>query len=650
VSAPHERISREEDGRAAAPRVLLVDDNPDDRALVRRVLTQALGAHDACEVLDEPSLAAALAEGAPDLVVTDYQLGWSTGRTVLERVKAAHPEAPVVMFTGSGNEQLAADLVVAGLDDYVVKSPKYRMRLETAVRAAVGQRRALQGMRTAQSRLAHVLERLGVGLFRCTADGRLLEANGAFRELLDLPPDGAGERLPFLVCSDATRHRWQARHTGAREYIECEHEHVAADGTIRYLWITETVTSGTGGAGDEIEGLLEDVTDRRRLEAQLLQAQKMEAVGLLAGGIAHDFNNLLTAIIGGVALMRRRLRDQPALDREARDVEAASMRAADLTSQLLAFSRRQPLRPRAVDPNAAVHGVERLLRRVLGEHIRIELRLGDDARPVYVDPGQLEQLLVNLAINARDAMPHGGTLLLETGNATLDASYAALRPEVRPGAYGFVAVTDTGHGMSPEVQARIFEPFFTTKGPGQGTGLGLATVYGVVKQSGGHVGVYSEPGRGTTFRVYLPMAKEAPSADVAAPAAAAPRSTGRILLVEDDEAVRSIARRSLEESGFEVVDAPHPAAALTVLSRGGPPYDVLITDVVMPGMSGPELAQRLRAEMPGLLVIFMSGYPASAVASHGVRAPGEHFVTKPFTPDALVERVTELLRRGRTEG
>ena len=394
--------------------------------------------------------------------------------------------------------------------------------------------------------------------------------------------------------------------------------------------------------------MLEDVSDRRRLEGQLRQAQKMEAVGLLAGGIAHDFNNILTVIIGGLSLLSRRLRGEPALEREAADIQQAALRAADLTGQLLAFSRRQPLRPRAVDPNAVVQGFHRLLGRVIGESVAVELALDPEVRHAWADPSQLEQVLLNLAINARDAMPHGGTLTIETANAQLDEHYAARHPEVRAGAYVLLAVSDTGTGMDRAILARIFEPFFTTKSTGQGTGLGLATVYGVVKQSGGHVAAYSEPGRGSSFKVYLPVADE--RATVEAPPAAAPAGPagGTVLVAEDEHLVREIARRVLEEAGYRVLTADDGDAALALASetheREGR-TDLLLTDVVMPGMSGPELARRMQRSAPGLRVVFMSGYPAQAVAHHGVHAPGEHFLQKPFQPDALVAQVAEALRR-----
>ena len=383
-----------------------------------------------------------------------------------------------------------------------------------------------------------------------------------------------------------------------------------------------------------------DVTEKRSLEAQLVQSQKMEVVGRLAGGVAHDFNNLLGVVTGYGQLLRNRL-DDPSLLKYADDILKASERAAGLTQQLLAFSRKQVLQPRILDLNRVVEDMERMLRRLIGEDIRLVIALAE-VPPIKADPGQLEQVLMNLAVNARDAMPHGGQLMIETAAVDLDESYARRHAEVRAGAHVMLAVSDTGHGMTADVQARVFEPFFTTKAPGEGTGLGLATVHGIVKQSGGHIFAYSEPGRGTSFKIYFPPAE----GSVAAPARVAeemPRGTETVLLVEDEEALREITREILEAAGYTVLEAGHGAAALHLSERHEGTIHLLVTDVVMPGVTGSELAQRLIAERTGMKVLFMSGYTDDAVILRGVLTKEMPFVQKPFTIVQLARKVREVL-------
>ena len=389
---------------------------------------------------------------------------------------------------------------------------------------------------------------------------------------------------------------------------------------------------------------VEDVTERRRLEDRLRQAQKMEAVGQLAGGIAHDFNNLLTAIVGYATLLDRALPVSDELHEEVQEIIGAARRAGTLTQQLLAFSRKQVLRPTVLDVNVVVRDMERILHRTIGEHIALETSLEPGLAPVRADASQLEQVIMNFAVNARDAMPGGGRITIETANVPLDAELAQAHPEARPGAYVLLAVSDTGTGMSPEVKAHLFEPFFTTKEVGKGTGLGLATVYGIVHQSGGFIAVDSELGRGSRFRIFLPRA-EAPAADTtpATPEPAAAGS-GTVLLVEDERGVRHLARDVLGRYGYRVLEAGDGSEALRLAASHEGSIDLLLTDVVMPGMSGAELAERFLALRPGVRVLFASGYASDAVMRHGI-TDGVPFLQKPFEPDELVRRVRELIER-----
>jgi PAS domain S-box-containing protein len=382
----------------------------------------------------------------------------------------------------------------------------------------------------------------------------------------------------------------------------------------------------------------------RRIERHVQQLQRLEAVGRLAGGVAHDFNNLVTVITGRTQILLRRL---PLTDRTRGDLELIGQtaeRAASLTRQLLAFGRKQILAPKILDLNAVVSGMTTLLRRLIGEDIELGFRPTTSLGRVKADPGQLEQVIVNLIINARDAMPDGGLITVETANTDLGAAYAHQHVGVTPGPYVLLAISDTGIGMDAETQARIFEPFFTTKEPGKGTGLGLSTVYGIVKQSGGNVWVYSEPGRGTTFKVYLPRVEDI--ADVEEPRRPAPqRGTETILLVEDDDEVRALVRDILASYGYEVLSAANPLEAFSVAERHTGPIHLLVTDVVMPQMSGRALAERLGALRPGIAALYISGYADKAIVDHGILQAGTPFLAKPFTPDALARSVREVLDR-----
>jgi PAS domain S-box-containing protein len=388
----------------------------------------------------------------------------------------------------------------------------------------------------------------------------------------------------------------------------------------------------------------EDITERRRLETTLRQAQKMEAVGRLAGGIAHDFNNLLMLIKGYSDLLRDRLPAEETPREYASEIQKAADRASSLTQQLLAFSRKQVLELRVLDVNQVVTSMSKMLPRLLGEDIEVVTRLNSAIGRVKADPGQLEQVLMNLAVNARDAMPEGGRLTIETGECELDDEYVRQHPGARPGRFVMLAVSDTGVGMNTDVRAHVFEPFFTTKAKGKGTGLGLAMVYGIVKQSNGYIWVYSEPGQGATFKVYLPRVEEAAESELRAPATGPPpRGTETVLVVEDEDGVRRVTREYLEANGYSVLEAQSGAEALAVAEQHAGPLHLVLTDVVMPGMSGRELTERLRRRRPELRVIFMSGYTDDAVMHHGALAPGVAFLQKPFARDALARKVREVL-------
>ena len=428
-----------------------------------------------------------------------------------------------------------------------------------------------------------------------------------------------------------------------RAGFHAEYRIVRPDGSVR--WISDRSFPVRDAAGElvRIAGVATDETTRRTLETQLLQAQRLESIGRLAGGVAHDFNNLLTVILSHAAFARQ---DAAQADEDLAAIEQAGARASELTAQLLAFARRQVIEPRIIDLNVLTTQIDRMLRRLIGEHVQLETVLEPQLWPVRVDPAQMEQVLLNLAVNARDAMPNGGTLTLETANVVLDAGYVASHADVQPGEYVMLAVSDNGEGIDPALLPMIFEPFFTTKPSGVGTGLGLATCYGIIRQAGGHIWAYSEPGNGATFKLYLPRALGALS-DVASGGPGKPvRGNETVLLVEDDVSVRAIAVRALRAQGFVVLEAGDGIEALEVARQHSGEIHILVTDVVMPRLGGKELAERLVAERPQIKVLFASGYTRNAIVHQGVLEQGTQFLQKPYVPASLTKKVREVLDGG----
>jgi signal transduction histidine kinase len=408
--------------------------------------------------------------------------------------------------------------------------------------------------------------------------------------------------------------------------------------------LAEEQELATASLAHALEDLQREMKHRQELEGQLVQSQKMEAVGRLAGGVAHDFNNLLTVILGYNEMLREHVQDDPiALDFTLEVLQAAE-RASALTNQLLAFSRRQLSVPRVLDLNEGVRQIDRMLRRIIGEDVELQTILAAGLSRVKADPSHIDQVIMNLAVNSRDAMPNGGRLTIETANVQLNEEYAGRHLGIAPGAYVMLAVSDTGSGMDALTKARIFEPFFTTKEKGKGTGLGLAIAYGIVKQSGGEILVYSEPGQGTVFKIYFPVAVEAAEQTrTLGGETEAPAATGTVLLVEDERQVRNLTRAMLARQGYRILDAGSAAEALALARDSDEPIDLLLTDIVMPQMNGLELAKAVRVARPGVRVLFMSGYTDIAVVNQGILTAETPFIQKPFTSAALHRKVREVL-------
>ncbi|HEV2521657.1 MAG TPA: PAS domain S-box protein [Candidatus Acidoferrales bacterium] len=475
------------------------------------------------------------------------------------------------------------------------------------------------------------------------AEGRYIDVNESFLQV-------TGYRREEVIGRTSLDLKFWERPEDRARLVEL----LSKQGSVRDVEISFRTKSGeirTGlDSGETIEvagqkcvfAIFKDITEQKILEKQLRQAQKMEAIGQLAGGIAHDFNNLLGVIIGYCEILEDQLPANSSLLKECEQIRKAGERAASLTRQLLAFSRQQILEPRVMDLNAAVLDMEKMLRRLIGEDVDLSTSLDPSLGSVKADRGQIEQVIMNLVVNARDAMPEGGRLAIETSNVELDEDYVRRHPQQQSGAHVLLSVSDTGIGMSAETQARIFDPFFTTKELGKGTGLGLSTVYGVVRQSGGHIWVYSELGLGTTFKIYLPRVDaaaiaEKPSATVTKPSLGAKT----ILLVEDEEQLRMLTHRFLTETGYTVLEAEHPEKAIQIAQRHRGPIDLLLTDVVMPGMNGRALAEKLAQYRPSMRAVYMSGY--TGFAHSELLESGANLLPKPFTRESLLRKLNEVL-------
>ena len=627
-------------------RLLIVEDSEADAELLLRELTR--GGYDPAfeRVASAAAMTAALERQTWDLVIADNSMPGFTGVEALALVRARSADLPFICVSGTTSEDQAVLAMRAGANDYFPKGQLKRLPAAIARELREAQGRAAQ--RASEASHAALVEKAPVGVYRSTPAGKFLSANAAVVRLLGY--DSAVQVLQLDMTRDvyadpAERQRLLDRDTYTdREYDDVEATWKRKDGTPLNVQLSVRAVRNAAREVEYYETFVRDVTEQRLLQQQLVQAQKMEAVGRLAGGIAHDFNNLLTVISSYSDLLLEDLaRDDPRRD-DVEQVRKAAEGAAALTRQLLAFSRQQVLQPRVVSLNVVVGDLRKMLQRVIGEDVDFATILAPDLRAVKADVGQIEQVLMNLAVNARDAMPTGGKLTVETTNVELDTDYTRTHHAAAAGHFVMLAVTDTGTGMDEATQAKIFEPFFTTKGPGKGTGLGLATVYGIVKQSGGFVWVYSEVGHGTSFKIYLPQVAEAADAHRAqAPAPTMSRGTETVLVVEDAPAVRAVTRQVLERQGYTVIEAAGGDAALQLAAAHAGPIHLLLTDVVMPGLSGRQVAERLAIRRPEMRVLYASGYTDDSIVRHGILEEGIAYLQKPFTPESLARKVRTVL-------
>lgn len=633
-------------------RVLIVDDDATDLDLCVRELRKSGIAFETCTACTREEFLIELRKGSIDVVISDYRMKTWTGIDALKIVKELHPEVPVILQTGTLGDERAVECIKMGVTDYVLKDQMARLPMaltraheERLLREA--EIRAMEALLQSESRYRGLVQHLTFGIFWAEEpSGKLLDVNPALARMLGYDSREELLRVQFthnFYCDP------KDRETLVANYLQLGRATAAVDwkrkdGKTITVQTIGRQTIGPDGKTECAEVMVEDITERKTLERQLVQAQKFEAIGQLAGGIAHDFNNMIGAIMGWADLGIEETQLDSRLHRHFQKVRQQAERAASLTRQLLAFARRQILEPRNIDLNQTVVETLSLLEKVIGSNIEIKANLAPDLSVVRADPTQVEQVLMNLCINARDAMQSGGSLLIETSNLQLDQRFCVLQPLARPGDYVMLSVADTGTGMDPATLDRIFEPFFTTKELGKGTGLGLATVYGIVRQHGGFLQVYSEPGAGSTFRAYFPIT------ETAANAPQLPEQLDRvrggsetILLAEDHDGLRQLALETLTNLGYQVLEAADGEQAVRKFQGQPDRIDLLLLDVMLPKLSGPEVYARIYSFKPDLPVIFATGYSPDLALLQKVQLEGWPLLQKPYTSRLLAQKVRETL-------
>jgi hypothetical protein len=644
----------------ASLRVLIVEDSEDDALLSLRELRRG-GFEVAFERVETAEdMRGALARRQWDLILSDYTMPHFSAPDAFRVLRTTELDVPFIIVSGTVGEETAVLAMKLGVHDYLVKGKLTRLvpAVERELREAEGRRarrRAEQDLSVAEAKYLAIFQAspLAMWVFDVETLGFIAVNEAAVRQygysraefmgmtLMDIRPQEDAEALRESVrtrSSSIAPQQWRhKKKDGAIALVEIEAHDLMFAGRVARLVVVIDVTERTR------------VRETLRLtEEQLRQSQKMEAVGRLAGGVAHDFNNILSIILSYCGMTLGELREGDPIRDDIREIQKAGERAAELTKQLLLFSRHQLVERRVLDLTQILGGMEKMIRRLVGADVEVTLLPSASLGKVTADAGQIEQVVMNLVVNARDAMPRGGKLVLETKNVELDEEYIRTHFGVEPGPYVMLALSDTGTGMTKEVQGRIFEPFFTTKEKDKGTGLGLSTVFGIVKQSGGHIWLYSEPGRGTTFKIYLPRTvapADAPSSP--APAMSTLKGSETILLVEDDEQVRAVACSILRRHGYRVLEASNGGEALLACEQHTATIHLLLSDVILPKISGRQIAERLAPLRPDMKVLFMSGYTDEAILQREVLDSDVAYLQKPITPEKLTRAVREVLGRKR---
>jgi len=646
-------------------KILILEDNAMDAELIERELRRANIQFISRCVDTKEAYLEALRDFQPAIVLSDYNLPQFSGPEALRLLKEMGNPVPFILITGSLTEEVAVECMKNGAHDYILKTSL--TRLPSAVKSALEKVRTIEekiraeaALRKSEEQYRLIAENTSDLICMVDTHGDYTYVSPSYRDVLGYEPESLlGENYFALIHPDDRKHaEAEALRSAAHqrpESIEIRVKHRNGNWNV-----IETLANWTYDVlGNPQHGIFvsRDITERKRAEntlreseeklrlseEQLRMSQKLEAVGQLAGGVAHDFNNLLTVISGYSELVLSGLGQGDDNRLKIEEIKRAADRASTLTRQLLAFSRKQVLQPKLFDLNHLVTDMSKMLRRLIGENIEMTTVIGQEA-PINADPGQIEQVLMNLVVNARDAMPNGGRLTVETARVEIDDAYASTHLSVKPGPYVMLAVSDTGSGIDTETQKHIFEPFFTTKEQGKGTGLGLSMVYGIVKQSGGNIWLYSEPDQGTVFKVYLPVATEIELQPMGAAARTdLPRGTETILIVEDEIQIRHLAFDCLASYGYDVLSASNGLEALDLIEHLKRPINLVLTDVVMPKLSGRELSERISTLQPSAKVLFMSGYTNDSIVNHGILDGATWFIQKPFTLESLVRRVREVL-------
>ncbi len=630
--------------------VLIVEDSEADAELLLREVRR--GGYDVVHrrVTTADEMKRVLSDAHWDVVLSDFSLPEFDAIAALGTLNEVGLDIPFIIVSGTVGEETAVSALQAGAGDFLLKSKLARLipAIERGMRDQRGReshRQAERALRESEERYRRIIETANEGVWMLDVDLNTTFVNRRLGSMLGHDAhEMVGRPVLDFVHEDSRAGTWRnldrrvTTQTG-----QTEMRFKRKDGSELWALLEATPIRDAMDRYHGVLAMLMDITQRKRLEEQLRQAQKMEAIGSLAGGVAHDFNNLLSVVLSYTVMVLSSLKPGDPIRQDLEEVRKAGERAGELTRQLLAFSRQQMLEPTTLDLNQVVAGMERMLRRLVGEEIELSLLTSHTLGTTFADPGQIEQILMNLVVNARDAMPGGGKVAIETANVELDAAYAEAHHDVTPGPYVLLAVSDTGAGMDAATQVRIFEPFFTTKEKGKGTGLGLSTVFGIVRQSGGHVWVYSEPGRGTTFRIYLPRTSGTITRSARPPAPSTLNGTETILLVEDEDQVRAAMRAVLRRCGYNVLEAQNGGEAFLICEQYTAKIHLLLTDVVMPRMSGRQLAERLAPVRPEMSILYVSGYTESSVVHHGILDAGVAFLAKPITPDALARKVRAVL-------
>ncbi len=634
---------------AKAIRLLLVEDSEANAALIREYLQKAdAGSFELQHVLSLGGALRRLSLGGIDLVLLDLGLPDSDGIETVRKVHAAAPQLPIIVMTGHRTEWMVTQAIRDGAQDYLFKGEIVPSLLIRSIQYAIERQRAVAALQDSEERYRRIIETAEEGVWMIDAENKTTFVNQKMADLLGYTVGQMQGQLVYAFMDDDARksavEHMERRRGGMREQFDFRFRR--KDGSELWALVVTSPIVDHAGRYTGVLAMVTDITERKELELRLQHSQKMDAIGRLAGGVAHDFNNLLTAIMGYSRILEVSLSagSDPRLN-DVREIIDASRRAASLTRQLLAFSRRQLLSATVLNINAIVSGMEKMLRRLIGEDLSLAVDLEPGLGNVKADGGQIEQVILNLAVNARDAMPDGGTISIVTRDVWLEKEIVGRHDIVPPGRYVMISVSDTGCGMDFDVLSHLFEPFFTTKERGKGTGLGLSTLYGIVKQSEGYIEISSEPGRGSTFKIYLPRteapAEPQPIDDLSITSV---RGSETILLAEDDASVRRMLARVLSEHGYDVLAASNGKEAISLLERQGVDVDLLLTDIVMPEVGGRGLAEYVGSAFPGIKIIFMSGYTDDVVLRHGGRpGPDAVFLQKPVAAESLLRKLRQAL-------